>query len=109
MKKQKNKIENSIPLLQKLKKMLDVSNLKIKDGSVGKVENNSAGVSVILHDEELNKDFTVNLRMEKQAGDIWQIKEITNFVDVLTEMNDAMKEAVKKAAKESVQDKKEQK
>lgn len=109
LKKQKNKIENSIPLLQKLKKMLDVSNLKIKDGSVGKVENNSAGVSVILHDEELNKDFTVNLRMEKQAGDIWQIKEITNFVDLLTEMNDAMKEAVKKAAKESVQDKKEQK
>ncbi|MER2138866.1 MAG: DUF2939 domain-containing protein [Succiniclasticum sp.] len=109
LKKQKNKIENSIPLLQKLKKLLDVSNLKIKDGSVGKVENNAAGVSVILHDEELNKDFTVNLRMEKQAGDVWQIKEITNFVDVLTEMNDAMKEAVKKAAKESVQDKKDQK
>ena len=109
LKKQKNKIENSIPLLQKLKKMLDVSNLKIKDGSVVKTENNSAAVAVILHDEELNKDFTVNLRMEKQAGDIWQIKEITNFVDVLTEMNDAMKEAVKKAAKESVQNKKEQK
>jgi len=109
LKKQKNKIENSIPLLQKLKKMLDVSNLKIKDGSVGKVENNAAVVSVILHDEDLNKDFTVNLRMEKQAGDVWQIKEITNFVDVLTEMNDAMKEAVKKAAKESVQDKKGQK
>ena len=109
LKKQKNKIENSIPLLQKLKKMLDVSNLKIKDGSVGKVENNAAVVSVILHDEDLNKDFTVNLRMEKQAGDVWQIKEITNFVDVLTEMNDAMKEAVKKAAKESVQEKKGQK
>lgn len=109
LKKQKNKIENSIPLLQKLKKLLDVSNLKIKDGSVGKVENNAAGVSVILHDEDLNKDFTVNLRMEKQSGDVWQIKEITNFVDVLTEMNDAMKEAVKKAAKESVQDKKDQK
>ena len=109
LKKQKNKIENSIPLLQKLKKLLDVSNLKIKDGSVGKVENNVAGVSVILHDEELNKDFTVNLRMEKQAGDVWQIKEITNFADVLTEMNDAMKEAVKKAAKESVQNKKDQK
>jgi len=109
LKKQKNKIENSIPLLQKLKKMLDVSNLKIKDGSVVKTENNSAAVAVILHDEELNKDFTVNLRMEKQAGGEWQIKEITNFVDVLTEMNDAMKEAVKKAAKESVQDKKEQK
>jgi hypothetical protein len=62
-----------------------------------------------LHDEDLNKDFTVNLRMEKQSGDVWQIKEITNFVDVLTEMNDAMKEAVKKAAKESVQDKKDQK
>ena len=89
--------------------LLDVSNLKIKDGSVVKTENNSAAVAVILHDEELNKDYTVNLRMEKQAGDIWQIKEITNFVEVLTEMNDAMKEAVKKAAKESVQDKKEQK
>ena len=109
LKKQKNKIENSIPLLQKLKKMLDVSNLKIKDGSVGKVENNAAVVSVILHDEDLNKDFTVNLRMEKQAGDVWQIKEITNFVDVLTEMNEAMKEAVKKAAKETVQEKKGQK
>ena len=103
LKKQKNKIENAIPLLQKLKKMLDVSNLKIKDGSVSKTENNSATVSVILHDEELSRDFTVDLRMEKQPDGEWQIKEITNFVDVLTEMNDAMKTAVKKAAKETVQ------
>lgn len=103
--KKKNKLEKAIPLLDKLKKMMDVSNLKIKDASIAKTDAGNATVTAFLHDDELNKDFNVNLRMEKQADGEWQIKEITNFVEVLTEMNDAMKAAAKESFQESVQKK----
>ena len=104
----KNKKENSIPLLQKMKERVDVSNLKIKDASVTTNEGGTADVAVVLHNHKLNKDFNVIMRMTKLYNGEWQIKEITNFVEFLTEVEEATKQAAKEAAKETVQEKKKQ-
>ena len=104
----KNKKENSIPLLQKMKERVDVSNLKIKDASVTTKDGNTADIAVVLHNHKLNKDFNVTMRMTKLYNGEWQIKEITNFVEFLTEVEEATKQAAKEAAKETVQEKKKQ-
>ena len=104
----KNKKENSIPLLQKMKERVDVSNLKIKDASVTTNEGGTADVAVVLHNHKLNKDFNVIMRMTKLYNGEWQIKEITNFVEFLTEVEEATKQAAKEAAKETAQEKKKQ-
>ena len=106
--KKKNKMENAFPLLQKMKERVDVSNLKIKDADVTQNDNNTADLSVILHNIKLNKDFNVKMRMTKQYNGEWQIKEITNFVEFLTEVEEATKQAAKEAAKETMQEKKKQ-
>lgn len=106
--KKKNKKENAIPLLKKLKDRVDVSNLKIKDASVAVNDGNTADVAVVLHNHKLNKDFNVNFRMAKLYNGEWQIKEITNFVEFLTEVEEATKQAAKEAANEAVQTKKKQ-
>ena len=106
--KKKNKKENAIPLLKKMKERVDVSNLKIKDANVTQSDNNTADVAVVLHNHKLNKDFNVNMRMAKLYNGEWQIKEITNFVEFLTEVEEATKQAAKEAANETVQEKKKQ-
>ena len=104
----KNKKENSIPLLKKMKERVDVSNLKIKDASITTNEGNTADIAVVLHNHKLNKDFNVNMRMTKLYNGEWQIKEITNFVEFLTEVEEATKQAAKEAANETLQEKKKQ-
>ena len=101
----KDKKENSIPLLKKMKERVDVSNLKIKDASVTTNEGGTADVAVVLHNHKLNKDFNVNMRMAKLYNGEWQIKEITNFVEFLTEVEEATKQAAKEAANETLQKK----
>ncbi len=85
-KKKKNKKEDAIPLVKKLKERVDVSNLKIKDASITKKDSSTADISALLHNNNLNKDFNINFRMDKLANGEWQIKEITNFVEFLTKV-----------------------
>ena len=46
--------------------------------------------------------------MDKLANGEWQIKEITNFVELLTKVEEATKQAAREAVNETVQDKKKQ-
>ena len=48
---------------------------------------NKANVSVVLHNEKLQKDYALNLSMVKAEPQGWQIKEITNLVDVILQMD----------------------
>lgn len=104
----KNKLENTIPLLQKMKERVDVSNLKIKDATVTRKDDATTDVAVVLHNHKLNKDFNVVMRMAKLYNGEWQIREIVNFVEFLTEVEEATKQAAKEAARETVQEKKKQ-
>lgn len=104
----KNKKDNSIPLLKKMKERVDVSNLKIKDATVTRKDDATTDVTVVLHNHKLNKDFNVVMRMAKLYNGEWQIREIVNFVEFLTEVEEATKQAAKEAARETVQEKKKQ-
>ena len=106
--KNKNKKEDAIPLLKKLKERVDVSNLKIKDASITQKGSSLADVAALLHNNKLNKDFNINFQMAKLANGEWQIKEITNFVELLTKVEEATKQAAKEAEDETVQEKKKQ-
>ena len=97
----KNKWENQIPLLKKLKERLDVSNLKIKDASVTRKGDKVAELDVLLHDIKLDKNFNANMRMEQMNNGEWQIKEITNFVGLLAEVEATARKAVKDTVDES--------
>lgn len=99
--KKKNKWENQIPLLKKLKERLDVSNLKIEDASVTRKGDKVAELDVLLHDIKLDKNFNANIRMEQMNNGEWQIKEITNFVGLLAEVEAAARKAVKDTVDES--------
>ena len=107
-KKKKNKKENAIPLVKKLKERVDVSNLKIKDASITQKDSNTADISALLHNNKLNKDFNIKFRMDKLANGEWQIKEITNFVELLTKVEEATKQAAREAVNETVKEKKKQ-
>ena len=107
-KNKKNKKEDAIPLVKKLKERVDVSNLKIKDASITQKDSNTADISALLHNNKLNKDFNINFRMDKLANGEWQIKEITNFVELLTKVEEATKQAAREAVNETVQEKKKQ-
>ena len=106
--KKKNRKEDAIPLVKKLKERVDVSNLKIKDASITQKNSNTADISALLHNNKLNKDFNINFRMDKIANGEWQIKEITNFVELLTKVEEATRQAAKEAVNETVQEKKKQ-
>ncbi|MBR0293367.1 MAG: hypothetical protein IJQ91_03030 [Acidaminococcaceae bacterium] len=106
--KKKNRKEDIIPLVKKLKERVDVSNLKIKDASITRKDSNTADISALLHNNKLNKDFNINFRMDKLANGEWQIKEITNFVELLTKVEEATKQAAREAVNETVQEKKKQ-
>ena len=106
--KKKNKLEANIPLLNKLKERLDVSNLRIKDSNVTKKDDATANVAIVLRDIKLDKDFNVDLRMTKLDNGEWQIKEITNFVAFLTEVEQATKQAAKESMDESAKENKTQ-
>jgi len=102
--KAKKKKENAIPFVKKLKARLDVSNLKITDAKVTEKENNKAKVVILLHDKKLNKDFNLDLLMGKLTDGEWQIKEITNFVSFLAEVEKETKKAVKETAEETARE-----
>ena len=99
--KKKNKWENQIPLLKKLKERLDVSNLKIEDASVTRKGDKVAELDVLLHDIKLDKNFNANMRMEQMNNGEWQIKEITNFVGLLAEVEATARKSVKDTVDES--------
>ena len=98
----------SLDFVKKLKERVDVSNLKIKDASITQKDSNTADISALLHNNKLNKDFNINFRMDKLANGEWQIKEITNFVELLTKVEEATKQAAREAVNETVQEKKKQ-
>ena len=89
-----------------MKERADVSNLKIKDADVTQSDSNTADVALVLHNIRLNKDFNVKVQMKKLYNGEWQIKEITNFVEFLTEVEEAAKQTAKEAAKDTAQEKK---
>ena len=64
----------------------------IKDASVISKETNEAVVAITLHNTKIDKDFIMNVKMSKLDDGTWKIKEITNLVNFLIDVDKAEKE-----------------
>lgn len=77
-----------------LKKKSGLGGVKIKDLSTLSKEGSEAIVALKLHNEQLGKDFSLQLKMTKLDDGTWKVKEIANLVDFMVEIDTAKKEKV---------------
>lgn len=77
-----------------LEKKLSLDKLKIKDISLQDSKKGQAIVSLIVHHQELNKDFELKLKMLLTENDVWQIKEFTNLTEFIYELDRTQKAAL---------------
>ena len=75
-----------------LKEKTDFQNSEIKEVSTLSKEDNIAIVSTEIYNKKLNKTFTVNFKMAKLDDGTWKVKEISNFVNFLVEIDKAEKD-----------------
>lgn len=60
-----------------------------KGASVVRKEGTVAIVAVKFYNEEVKKDFTLNIKMVKLEDGKWRIKEITNLIDYIVDVGKA--------------------
>lgn len=61
------------------------------DASVISEENGEAIVAITLHNNKVDQDFKLNVKMAKLDDGTWKVKEITNLVDFLVAVDAAEK------------------
>ncbi len=92
---QKKSMSSDMEIMAKnMKKKSGISNSTFKDASVISKENNVAIVAVKIHNEQLEKDFNLNVKMTKLDDGTWKVKELTNLVDFMMAVDKATKEKI---------------
>ncbi len=74
-----------------IEKKINLEQLKIKDIVLESSQQDQAVVSLLIHHNQLDKDFALKLKMSLNESGTWQIKEITNLVDFIVQINAAQK------------------
>lgn len=77
-------------MAEDLKEKTDFENLNLVNIQTLSQEDNTAIVAVTVHSKKLIKDFDLNIKMDKIEDGTWKVKEITNLVDFLVEVNKAV-------------------
>lgn len=77
---------------QGMKNKSGVDNSKLKDITVVSKENNEAIVALTLYNQKIDKNFDLKVKMTKLDDGTWKLKEITNLVEFLVEVDKAEKE-----------------
>lgn len=77
---------------QGMKSKSGVDNSKLKDITVVSKENNEAIVALTLYNQKIDKNFDLKVKMTKLDDGTWKLKEITNLVEFLMEIDKAEKE-----------------
>lgn len=75
-----------------VKRKVFYKHLKLKDLSLDKAGEKQATVRLLVHNDLVDKDFTLLLAMERNQDEVWQITEISNLSSVLVEMERARQE-----------------
>lgn len=78
-------------MAEDLQEKADVKNADFKDITVVSKENGEAIVALTLHNKKFNKDFELKVKMAELQDGTWKLKEITNLVDFLVEVDKADK------------------
>ena len=85
-------VEEADRFSEELKEKADAENIELKDISVIEERGNRALIAIKLYNSELDKNFTLTVKMNKLVDGTWRIKEITNLVDFFLEVDKAQKE-----------------
>ena len=88
---QSSKKNQATKMAEDLQEKADVKNADFKDITVVSKENGEAIVAVTLHNKKFNKDFELKVKMAELQDGTWKLKEITNLVDFLVEVDKADK------------------
>ncbi|MDR2007023.1 MAG: DUF2939 domain-containing protein [Acidaminococcales bacterium] len=56
-----------------------------------RVDGGKASVEIIIFDHELNKDFTLNAKLDKAESGVWRLSQIRNLVPYFLELSEARK------------------
>lgn len=73
---------------EELKEKADTENMELKDVSVVEEKGNRAIIALKVYNKQLDKNFTLNVKMSKLVDGTWRLKEITNLVDFLVEVDE---------------------
>ena len=84
---------------KRLKAMSGISNSAFDHASVISKEGNVAIVSIKLHNQKVDKDFELKVKMAKLDDGTWKVKEITNLVDFLVSADKAEKDKIEELNK----------
>lgn len=88
---QSSKKNQATKMAEDLQEKADVKNADFKDITVVSKEKGEAIVAVTLHNKKFNKDFELKVKMAELQDGTWKLKEITNLVDFLVEVDKADK------------------
>ncbi len=88
---QSSKKNQATKMAEDLQEKADVKNADFKDITVVSKENGEAIVALTLHNKKFNKDFELKVKMAELQDGTWKLKEITNLVDFLVEVDKADK------------------
>ncbi len=88
---QSSKKNQATKMAEDLQEKADVKNADFKDITVVSKEKGEAIVALTLHNKKFNKDFELKVKMAELQDGTWKLKEITNLVDFLVEVDKADK------------------
>ena len=88
---QSSKKNQATKMAEGLQEKADVKNADFKDITVVSKEKGEAIVALTLHNKKFNKDFELKVKMAELQDGTWKLKEITNLVDFLVEVDKADK------------------
>lgn len=91
------------PIADAMKKNIEnkvyLNKMKLNDIDLEEVNGDKAVVNLTLTHKETNQDFNLKLKMMLNDDEVWQIKEVTNLVDFILEVNAAEQELMATANK----------
>ena len=70
-----------------IKNQTGMNSSTFKSASVISQENNEATVSITLYNSQIEKDFELKVKMSKLDDGTWKVKEVTNLVDFLVDID----------------------
>ena len=87
--RENNPVSEADQFAEELKEKADTENIEVKDVSVIKEQGNRAEVAIKVYNSRLDKNFIIKVKMSKLVDGYWRIKEFSNLVDFLVEVEAA--------------------
>lgn len=91
-------------ITQDLKKSSGINDSNFSDASVVSKDGKEAIVAIKIHNKKLEKDFVLKVKMSQLDDGTWKVKELTNLVDFMLEVDTATKAKIAELNK-SIQEK----